>query len=79
MHDKASDEREHVLNHAAQGADGAAVSWKKLAEPAKQALIEAVQAGREVSLPKDAPAKLKQMAGHEPTPKTRSRGMGAEL
>lgn len=79
MHDKASDEREHVLNHAAQGADGAAVSWKKLPEPAKKALIEAVEAGREVSLPKDAPAKLKQMAGHEPTPKTRNRGMGAEL
>lgn len=79
MHDKASDEREHVLNHPAQAADGAAVSWKKLTEPAKKALIEAVEAGREVSLPKDAPAKLKQMAGHEPTPKTRSRGMGAEL
>lgn len=79
MHDKASDEREHVLNHAAQGADGSAVSWKKLPEPAKKALIEAVQAGREVSLPKDAPAKLKQMAGHEPTPRQRNRGMGAEL
>jgi antirestriction protein ArdC/phage/plasmid primase-like uncharacterized protein len=79
MHDKASDEREHVLNHPAQAADGSAVSWKKLPEPAKKALIEAVEAGREVSLPKDAPAKLKQMAGHEPTPKTRSRGMGAEL
>lgn len=79
MHDKASDEREHVLNHPAQAADGAAVSWKKLPEPAKKALIEAVEAGREVTLPKDAPAKLKQMAGHEPAPRSRSRGMGAEL
>lgn len=78
MHDKATDEREHVLNHP-QGADGAAVSWKKLPEPEKQAMIEAVKAGREVTLPKDAPAKLKQMAGHEPAPRSRSRGMGAEL
>lgn len=78
MHDKANEEREQVLNHP-QGADGAAVSWKKLPEPAKQAMIEAVKAGREVTLPKDAPAKLKQMAGHEPTPRTRSRGAGAEL
>lgn len=78
MHDKANDEREHVLNHP-QGADGAAVSWKKLPEPAKQAMIEAVKSGREVTLPKDAPAKLKQMAGHEPTPRNRSRGAGAEL
>lgn len=78
MHDKANDEREHVLNHP-QGADGATVSWKKLPEQTKQAMIEAVKSGREVTLPKDAPAKLKQMAGHEPTPRPRSRGMGAEL
>lgn len=78
MHDKANDEREHVLNHP-QGADGAAVSWKKLPEQTKQAMIEAVKSGREVTLPKDAPTKLKQMAGHEPTPRPRSRGMGAEL
>jgi phage/plasmid primase-like uncharacterized protein len=78
MHDKANDEREHVLNHP-QGADGAAVSWKKLPEQTKQAMIEAVKSGREVTLPKDAPAKLKQMAGHEPAPRPRSRGMGAEL
>lgn len=78
MHDKANEEREQVLNHP-QGADGAAVSWKKLPEPAKQAMIEAVKSGREVTLPKDAPAKLKQMAGHEPTPRSRSRGAGVEL
>ncbi|HGC8067035.1 TPA: zincin-like metallopeptidase domain-containing protein [Yersinia enterocolitica] len=79
MHDQAKDEREHVLNHAAQGADGAAVSWKKLPEQAKQAMIAAVKEGREVTLPKDAPAKLKQMAGHEPAPKSRSRGIDAGL
>jgi len=79
MQDKAKDEREQVLNHSAQGADASAVSWKKLPEQAKQAMIEAVKSGREVTLPKDAPAQLKKMAGHEPAPKARNRGMGAEL
>ncbi|EJD3148798.1 toprim domain-containing protein [Salmonella enterica] len=81
MHDKAKDERQDVLNHAQHGPlDGATgLSWKKLPEPAKQAMIEAVKSGREVTLPKDAPAKLKKMAGHEPAPRPRSRGMDADL
>jgi putative DNA primase/helicase len=78
MHDKANEEREQVLNHP-QGADGAAVSWKKLPEQAKQTMIEAVKAGKEVTLPKDAPAQLKKMAGQEPAPRSRSRGLGIEM
>ncbi|MBM0557860.1 DUF1738 domain-containing protein [Pseudomonas sp. PA-7-1E] len=84
MHDKAKDERQDVLNHAQPGAlDGstAGVSWKRLPEQVKQQLIADVQSGKDVQLPKDAPAKLKQQAGIEPTPaqRSRSRGMDAGL
>lgn len=84
MHDKAKDERQDVLNHAQPGAlDGstAGVSWKRLPEQVKQQLIADVQSGKNVQLPKDAPAKLKQQAGIEPTPaqRSRSRGMDAGL
>lgn len=84
MHDKANEERQEVLNHAQPGAlDGstAGVSWKKLPEQVKQQLIADVQSGKDVALPKDAPAKLKQQAGIEPTPaqRSRSRGMDAGL
>ncbi|ELH0920356.1 DUF1738 domain-containing protein [Salmonella enterica] len=84
MHDKAKEERQEVLNHAQPGAlDGstAGVSWKRLPEQAKQQLIADVQSGKDVALPKDAPAKLKQQAGIEPTPaqRSRSRGMDAGL
>lgn len=84
MHDKAKEERQEVLNHAQPGAlDGstAGVSWKRLPEQVKQQLIADVQSGKDVALPKDAPAKLKQQAGIEPTPaqRSRSRGMDAGL
>ena len=84
MHDKANEERQDVMNHAQPGAlDGstAGVSWKKLPEQVKQQLIADVQSGKDVALPKDAPAKLKQQAGIEPTPaqRSRSRGMDAGL
>ncbi|EJD3042511.1 DUF1738 domain-containing protein [Salmonella enterica] len=84
MHDKAKEERQEVLNHAQPGAlDGstAGVSWKRLPEQVKQQLIADVQNGKDVALPKDAPAKLKQQAGIEPTPaqRSRSRGMDAGL
>ncbi|EAQ2882491.1 DUF1738 domain-containing protein [Salmonella enterica] len=84
MQDKAKEERQDVLNHAQPGAlDGstAGVSWKKLPEQVKQQLIADVQSGKDVALPKDAPAKLKQQAGIEPTPaqRSRSRGMDAGL
>lgn len=84
MHDKAKDERQEVMNHAQPGAlDGsmAGVSWKKLPEQVRQQLIADVQSGKDVALPKDAPAKLKQQAGIEPTPaqRSRSRGMDAGL
>ncbi|EHQ8576935.1 zincin-like metallopeptidase domain-containing protein [Escherichia coli] len=81
MHDRAKEEREEVLNHGQTGPlDGvnAGVSWKKLPEQAKQALIEDVKNGKDVTLPKDAPAKLKQMAGLEPTPAPRSRSRGID-
>ncbi len=57
MHDRAKEEREEVLNHGQTGPlDGvnAGVSWKKLPEQAKQALIEDVKNGKDVTLPKDA-------------------------
>lgn len=84
MHDRANEERQDVLNHAQPGAlDGstAGVSWKKLPEQVKQQLIADVQSGKDVALPKDAPTKLKQQAGIEPTPaqRSRSRGMDAGL
>lgn len=84
MQDKAKEERQEVLNHAQPGAlDGstAGVSWKRLPEQVKQQLIADVQSGKDVALPKDAPAKLKQQAGIEPTPaqRSRSRGMDAGL
>lgn len=84
MHDQASEERQEVMNHGHHGAlDGATagVSWNRLPEQAKQAMIEDVKNGKDVALPKDAPAKLKQQAGIEPTPaqRTRSRGMDAGL
>ena len=84
MQDKAKEERQDVLNHAQPGAlDGstAGVSWKKLPEQVKQQLIADVQSGKDVALPKDAPTKLKQQAGIEPTPaqRSRSRGMDAGL
>ncbi|MCF3262337.1 zincin-like metallopeptidase domain-containing protein [Escherichia coli] len=81
MHDRAKEEREEVLNHGQTGPlDGvnAGVSWKKLPEQAKQALSEDVKNGKDVTLPKDAPAKLKQMAGLEPTPAPRSRSRGID-
>ncbi|HBE7552782.1 TPA: DUF1738 domain-containing protein [Escherichia coli] len=81
MHDRTKEEREEVLNHGQTGPlDGvnAGVSWKKLPEQAKQALIEDVKNGKDVTLPKDAPAKLKQMAGLEPTPAPRSRSRGID-
>ncbi|EKP0318728.1 DUF1738 domain-containing protein [Aeromonas veronii] len=84
MHDRAKEEREEVLNHGqTKPLDGAAagVSWRKLPEQAKQALIEDVKSGKDVTLPKDAPAKLKQLAGLEPaaTQRTRRRGLEAEI
>ncbi len=80
MHDKAKEERQEVLNHA-QPDSTAGVSWKRLPEQVKQQMIADVQSGKEVALPKDAPAKLKQQAGIEPTPaqRSRSRGMDAGL
>nr|AGH89379.1 putative DNA primase TraC [uncultured bacterium] len=80
MHDKAKEERQEVLNHA-QTDSTAGVSWKRLPEQVKQQMIADVQSGKEVALPKDAPAKLKQQAGIEPTPaqRPRSRGMDAGL
>lgn len=84
MQDRAKEEREEVLNHGqATPLDGvgAGVSWRKLPEQAKQALIEDVKNGKDVTLPKDAPAKLKQLAGLEPTtaPRSRSRGVEADM
>lgn len=81
MQDRAKDERQDVLNHAQPGAlDGstAGVSWKRLPEQVKQQLIADVQNGKDVALPKDAPAKLKQQAGIEPTPAQRSRSRGID-
>lgn len=81
MHDRANEERQDVLNHAQPGAlDGstAGVSWKKLPEQVKQQLIADVQSGKDVTLPKDAPTKLKQQAGIEPTPAQRSRSRGTD-
>lgn len=84
MHDQAKEEREEVLNHGqTRPLDGvtADVSWKKLPEQTKQALIADVKNGKTVTLPKDAPTKLKQMAGIEPipAPRVRSRGIDASL
>ena len=81
MHDRAKEEREEVLNHGQTGTfDGvtAGVSWRRLPEQAKQALIEDVKKGKDVTLPKDAPTRLKQMAGLEPTPAPRSRRRGID-
>lgn len=84
MQDRAKEEREEVLNHGqATPLDGvgAGVSWRKLPEQAKQALIEDVKNGKDVTLPKDAPAKIKQLAGLEPTtaPRSRRRGLEADM
>lgn len=81
MRDRANEEREELLNHGQTGPLGgvtAGGTWKKLSEQAKQALIEDVKNGKDVSLPKDAPAKLKQMAGLESTPLPRSRSRGID-
>lgn len=78
MQDKAKEERQEVLNHAQPDSSTAGVSWKKLPEQVKQQLIADVQSGKDVALPKDAPAKLKQQAGIEPTPAQRSRGRGMD-
>ncbi|MDX7643852.1 zincin-like metallopeptidase domain-containing protein [Aeromonas caviae] len=81
MHDRAKEEREEVLNHGQTkplDGVGAGVSWRKLPEQAKQALIADVKNGKDVTLPKDAPAKLKQLAGLEPTATSRPRSRGLE-
>ncbi|CDG90616.1 zincin-like metallopeptidase domain-containing protein [Xenorhabdus bovienii] len=82
MHDKVKDERQDVLNHAVS--DGTktvttGVSWKTLSTPVKQAMIEAVKSGREVSLPKDAPDKLKKMSGNKVMARSRRRGLDESL
>ncbi|MDE1475891.1 zincin-like metallopeptidase domain-containing protein [Xenorhabdus bovienii] len=81
MHDKAKDERQDVLNHAVSDGTsmGGGSSWKTLSAPAKQAMIEAVKSGRDVSLPKDAPAKLKKMSGNQVMLRSRRRGLDESL
>ena len=81
MHDKTKEERQEVLNHAQHGAlngSTAGVSWKRLPEQVKQQMIADVQSGKDVALPKDAPAKLKQQASIEPAPAQRSRSRGID-
>ncbi|MDE9463082.1 zincin-like metallopeptidase domain-containing protein [Xenorhabdus bovienii] len=81
MHDKAKDERQDVLNHAVSDGTsmGVGSSWKTLSAPAKQAMIEAVKSGRDVSLPKDAPAKLKKMSVNKVMLRSRRRGLDESL
>lgn len=82
MHDRAKEEREEVLNHGLTGpldSGQGEVSWGKLPDEAKQAIVEDVKNGKEVVLPKDAPARLRQMAGYEPAPATRARSRGIDV
>lgn len=80
LQQQVSEERQEVLHHTQPGPlDGNVPAWKTMPDQAKQAMIDAVKEGKEVQLPKDAPAKLKQMAGQEPAPRPRGRGFDAGL